>query len=244
MEVSLLMAGTHLRQLGVRPVDVLDGEPAAGGRQLGDPAEDTCAVLRREVHQHALDQPGDRLVRVETRGEQRRRPVLTQVGGDDRTVAGGPGPPVGQCLLLEGDQVRQVDLEQAGALGPVEPERAGVQARGEQDHLPRSRRHGLAQPVVEEAGAQDEVLPGAAARLADPGDPTRGVGERTRQRVVEEPVGPRALGLPGLGDHHRGAAHAGGRAGFSGGSGHSSLLSPVRPVKSVKPVKPVAMVSR
>jgi hypothetical protein len=105
---------------------------------------------------------------------------------------------LGQHALLDPQNLWQVDLEQADAIGPGEPERTRVEPGGQQDNLAAAGRCRGEQVVVEEAGADRAVEEERGAERGQAaGDDLlfgKGADERRCIGVVEEPVGAAALG--------------------------------------------------
>ena len=99
-------------------------------------------------------------MRIEARGDERGGPVVAQVDGD-RTVGGPWRDSVtlqGQRLVAE--HLGLVDLEDHGVRRPVQPERAGVQTRRQDDHLRDARLRRRREVLVEEVGPHRLVVDG------------------------------------------------------------------------------------
>jgi hypothetical protein len=111
---------------------VLEGKPAAGGRQRTDRGQQAGGLLGGQVDEQPLGQPRSGLGGLQARPGQLGRPVPAKVDRQHGALAPRHGPLGGQHPLLEGQHLRQVKLEQAHAFRPGQPERAGIQPGGEQ----------------------------------------------------------------------------------------------------------------
>ena len=135
-----------------------------------------------------------------------------------RRSARRPRPVRAQDLLLLDEDLRAVELEQAGADRPCQAKRARIQAGAEQHDLPHALLVGDAfEEVVEEAGTDGDDL--QRRRVATPLDPrlALGPGEGGSPSVVEQPILTAALVRTNRGHPARGRREC--------GDGHERLLS-------------------
>ena len=196
------------RLIGRRAVAEGQAEQAARGGQVGHPVQQLVHVVRAEVDEQALGQPGGWLVRPQARRPQRGRPVVPQVAGDGDPFTAGHGVLRGEHLLLAAQHVLGVEFIAAHAGWPGQPERPGVKAGAEQHHLPGAVRAGGHDQLVEEYGAGHHPQPQRGG-LPPGGLPRRGPGgrhERASQRIREQPVRPLGLGRPDPSDRQPGPA--------------------------------------
>ncbi len=154
-----------------------------------------------QIEQHPLGDPGGPLVITESQGAQGIRPVPAQIGDDLDPARGLVQHRAPERVHLLGVQFEHRSLD-------PQPQRAGVQARAEQDHLRAAAVQGLADHIVEEAGAHADPGESVAVRGDTPGlrarPPLGGVHEPLRERISEEPVGALRFSCPCLGDQYRG----------------------------------------
>jgi hypothetical protein len=121
--------------------------------------------------------------------------IRAQIDRDRAAPAAGRGVVPGQHPFLEGEQLRQVQLEQSHAGRPGQPERAGVQAGGEQHDLADTDGARGEQVIVVEPDTDGQELTGpgrAGARLRHSGLDRR-LDERRGEPIVEKPVSVLAL---------------------------------------------------
>ena len=140
----------------------------------------------------------------------------------------------GEHLVLRAEHAGRVHLEAAGARGPGQPERPGVEPGPEQDDLTAALLAGLGQQVVQEHGAAHHPdpergplpAPGRRARV----QPARRR-ERRGQRVGEETVRAGGLLRPHGGDGQPGTADTlqRDRDGWRGNSGRAGAGPRCRP---------------
>ena len=184
---------------------------ASGGGQRGQVGQHPLDLLLGQVGQHALGDPDGGLPGLEAGRQQRARPVGPQIAADRDALAAGHRGLLSQHQVLDVQNLGGVELEPADPGRPGQPERADVEPRAEQDHLPTALPAGGAEQLVEEYGPghhpgpqhDGPPVPGRPGRR-----PTGGGHEGLGQRVGEQAVRARGFLGPDGRDRQRGRGHA------------------------------------
>ena len=186
-------------------------QPASGRRQRGQVGQHPIDLFLGQVGEHALGDPDGGLPGLEAGRQQRARPVGPQIAADRDALAAGHRRLLRQHQVLDVQDVGGIELEPADAGRPGQPERADVEPRADQDHLPATALASGGEQLIEEYGTghhpgpqhDGQPVPGRPGRRpAGGGDEGRG------QRIGEQPVRARGFLGPDGRDGQRRRGHA------------------------------------